>query len=70
MKNLNTTDFVIYNTNKNEPCFFEGSKEIVIFGLKEDAESECMFDIGEIAIPCTELPKHWQDELIKQINKY
>jgi len=68
MKQLFKTDYVIYNTKKNEPCFYEDSKDIVIFGLKEDAESECMFDIGEIPILCTDLPNHWQNLLLQQIN--
>jgi len=65
MNNLHQTDFVIYDKANDHPVqFSDGS--IVIYGNYEEAVADSSGN--EIVIPCTELPRHWQDELIRQIN--
>jgi hypothetical protein len=65
MKALFETDYVLYDkANDHVIQFSNGS--IVIFGNKEEADELCRGN--EIVMPCTELPQHWQEQLIKQIN--
>jgi hypothetical protein len=65
MKPLFKTDYVLYDkANDHVIQFSNGS--IVIFGNKEEADDFCRDN--EIVTPCTELPQHWQEQLIKQIN--
>ena len=66
MKQLFKTDYVIYNKKSDKPIFWSDGTDIVIFGDK----SEAMIDArnNEIVISCTELPKHWQNILLQQIN--
>jgi hypothetical protein len=68
MKTLFSTDFVIYDKENDKPIFFTDNDQIVIFGNKLAANADCRGK--EIVISCTALPQYWQDELIKQINKY
>jgi hypothetical protein len=68
MKTLFSTDFVIYDKENDKPIFWSGGDEIVIFGDKSEAEEDARGN--EIVIPCTSLPQHWQNELLKQINEY
>lgn len=68
MKKLFSTDFVIYDKENDKPIFWSDGVEIVIFGDKSEAEKDARGN--EIVIPCTSLSQHWQDELLKQINKY
>ena len=69
MKKLCTTDYVIYDNFYDDVCRFSDSKEIVIYGNKNEAEEEICPDTNEKAILCTLLPKYLQEELLKQINK-
>jgi hypothetical protein len=66
MKNLFETDYVIYDKANDHVIQF-GDGEIVIYGVFEEALADCYGN--EIVIPCTELPIHWQQVLINQINK-
>jgi len=66
-KTLFETDYVIYDKENDKPIFWKFGCQIVIFGDKSEAEENARGN--EIVIPCTELPQHWQDEILKQINK-
>jgi len=39
---------------------------VIIFGDKKEAIADCRGN--EEVIKCTDLPKHWQDTILKQIN--
>jgi len=65
MKTLFKTDYVIYDKANDNPLQDEDGI-IIIFGIKYEADSNCKGN--EIVIPCTELPIHWQNEILKQIN--
>ena len=66
MKQLFKTDYVIYNKENDKPIFWSDGIEIVIFGDKSEAIEDARGN--EIVISCTELPKHWQNILLQQIN--
>ena len=65
MKKLISTDYVIYDKANDHVITF-GDGQIVIFGNKEEADADCRGN--EYVIPCTELPLHWQETLLNQIN--
>ena len=67
MKTLQPTDYVIYDRANDHVIQFEDNGDIVIFGVKFEAEADCRGN--EEVIPCTELPTHQQEILIAQINK-
>ncbi len=66
MKNLFETDYVIYNKAIDQVIQFSGGG-IVVYGNKDEAELDRSGD--EVIIPCTDLPTHWKEKLIKQINE-
>ncbi len=66
MKNLSEDDYVIYDWANDHVVSFENG-DAVIFGDKEDALDDCRGN--EYVVRCTELPNHWQEFLLKQINK-
>ena len=66
MKKLLATDYVIYDKDNDKPIQFRDG-DIVIFGDKKEAEHDCIGN--EIVMRCTNLPQHWQDKLLVQINK-
>ena len=66
MKQLFKTDYVIYNNENDKPIFWSDGIEIVIYGDKSEAIEDARGK--EIVISCTELPKHWQNILLQQIN--
>lgn len=66
MKALFETDYVIYNKVNDYPIQ-DTYGRILIFGNPDEAFDD-LYE-SEIAIPCTELPSHWQEKLIKQINQ-
>ena len=66
MKQLFKTDYVIYNKKSDKPIFWSDGTDIVIFGDKSEAMTDARNN--EIVISCTELPKHWQNILLQQIN--
>lgn len=65
MKQLLKTDYVIYDKYNDNPLQ-DSYGRILLFGVKSEADEDCRGN--EIVIPCIELPLHWQNELIKQIN--
>jgi hypothetical protein len=66
MKNIIETDYVIYDWANDHVVSFENG-DVVIFGSKHEAVADCRGN--EKVIPCTELPNHWKEFIIKQINK-
>jgi hypothetical protein len=66
MKKLISTDYVIYDKDNDHVITF-GDGQIVIFGIKEEADADCKGN--ERVIPCTDLPKNWQEKLLEQINQ-
>jgi hypothetical protein len=66
MKKLYSTDYVICNKDKTEMFSFADTNQVVIYGNKYEAILD--LDEDELLVSCTDLPKHLQDVLIKQIN--
>jgi len=66
MKELSKEDFVIYD-RANDYVIQFSSGGIVIYGDENEALIDCKGD--DNAIPCTELPEHWRNILLTQINK-
>lgn len=64
MKKLFETDYVIYDKANDHPLQ-DSYGNILIFGNIDDALDDLRGN--EMVIPCTYLPIHWQEELIKQI---
>tara|TARA_R110000868_G_scaffold290022_1_gene550248 strand:+ start:7416 stop:7634 length:219 start_codon:yes stop_codon:yes gene_type:complete len=67
MTKLFDTDFVIYDKANDKPIRFAICDDIVVFGDKAEAEADRRGD--EVVIPTTELPLHWQKELIDRIER-
>lgn len=65
MKTLFKTDYVIYDKANDSPLQ-DSYGRVIIFGNKDEADADCRGN--EVVISCTELPMHWQDEILKQIN--
>lgn len=65
MKTLSPTDYVVYNVANDKPIKFSNG-EIVLYADKQEAINDCYGN--DIVIPCTELPIHWQKNLLNQIN--
>ena len=66
MKKLSETDYVLWDKANDTLVTFETSDDVVIFGDKFEAETDCYGN--EYVTKCTDLPSHWQEKLIKQIN--
>lgn len=66
MKKLIETDYVIYDKN-NDNVLQDSYGRVLIFGNKSEAEEDLY--TNECVIPCTELPKHWQEKILEQINQ-
>ena len=66
MKELSETDYVVYDWANDHVVSFENG-DAVIFGDREDAEEDCRGN--EYVVRCTDLPNHWKEFLLKQINK-
>lgn len=65
MKELFETDYVIYDKANDNPLQ-DSYGRIIIFGDKQEADDDCRGN--EEVISCTELPKHWKDILLQQVN--
>jgi len=65
MKELFKEDFVIYDRANDHVIQFS-SGGIVIYGDENEALIDCRGN--EFIIPCTELPEHWKNILLTQIN--
>jgi len=66
MKKLVKTDYVLYDIANDSVVRFESDNAIVIYGDIDEAYADCRGN--EYVTPCTDLPKHWQEILLKQIN--
>lgn len=66
MKQLSSTDYVVYNRQHQYALQFANG-DIILYGNKAEAEADCQH--GDIVIPCTKLPKLFQTLILKQINK-
>lgn len=63
---LYSTDYVLYDkANDSVVCFSDGHP--IIYGIKQEAIEDCYGN--EYVISCTDLPKHQQEFLIKNIAK-
>jgi hypothetical protein len=67
MKTLFNTDYVIYDRSNDHVIQWESNGDIIIFGDKEEALKDCRGN--EEVIPCTELPAHHQEIILKQLQK-
>lgn len=65
-RELSPTDYVLYNEKTDWIGRWAIHGGIILFGNKCEVIYDCMDN--EKIIPCTELPKHYQDELLIQIN--
>ena len=64
---LHSTDYVIYDKANDHVIQF-GDGEVVIFGDIYDAENDCRGN--ECVMKCTDLPKHWQETILNQIQQH
>ena len=64
MTELFETDYVIYDKANDNPLQ-DSYGRILLFGNINEALDDCKGN--ESVISCTDLPIHWQEELIKQI---
>jgi hypothetical protein len=65
MKQLYETDFVIYD-KANDHVLQDSDGIVWIFGVKKEAEEDCCGN--ETVVKTTELPTHWQEIILNQIN--
>ena len=65
MKTLFKTDYVIYDKANDNPLQ-DSYGRVLLFGNLDEAMEDCRGN--ESVIPCTDLPQHWKDVLINQIN--
>jgi hypothetical protein len=62
---LYPTDWVIYDKANDHVIQF-GDGNVVIFGNYDEATQDCRGN--ESVIRCTDLPVHWQETILKQLN--
>jgi hypothetical protein len=62
---LYPTDYVIYDKANDHVIQF-GDGNVVIFGNYDEAIQDCRGN--EQVIKCTDLPVHWQETILKQLN--
>ena len=62
---LISEDYVLYDEANDHVVQFESSGKIILYGDKQEAIDDCRGN--ERVIRCTDLPQHWQREIIKQI---
>ena len=65
LKQLQPTDFVIYDRANDNPLQ-DSYGRVILFGVKDEALDDCRGN--EEVLSCTDLPKHWQDTILTQIN--
>lgn len=58
------TDYVIYDKANDNPLM-DSYGRVLLFGNPDEAFNDLYGN--EIAIPCTQLPKHWQEIIMTQI---
>ena len=64
-KQLLKTDYVIYDIANDNPLQ-DSYGRVLLFGIKDEAEEDCRGN--EVVIPCTDLPKNWQNIILTQLN--
>jgi|688.fasta_scaffold33863_11 hypothetical protein len=63
---LKDTDYVIYDkANDHVVKFWTG--DVAIFGSYDEAMEDCRGN--ETVVRCTDLPRHWQEKILTQIQK-
>lgn len=60
------TDYVLYDRANDHVLQFEENGKVIVFGDKQKAIEECRGN--EEVLSFTDLPKHWQEIILKQIN--
>jgi hypothetical protein len=65
MEKLFETDFVIYD-KANDNVLQDSYGRVLIFGDKDEADADCRGN--EEVFSCTDLPKHWQEIILNEIN--
>lgn len=66
MKQLHSTDFVLYD-EANDHVFQDSYGRVILFGSKNEAEEDCYGN--ERVVSCTDLPEHWKQVIVNQVNK-
>ena len=64
-KQLFSTDYVLYD-KANDNVLQDSFGRVILFGDKQEAIEDCRGN--EEVLSCTDLPKHWQDIILSQIN--
>lgn len=64
MSKLFKTDYVIYD-KADDNVLQDSCGRVIIFGDKQEAIEDCRFN--EEVISCIDLPKHWQETILTQI---
>ena len=64
-KQLFSTDYVLYD-RANDNALQDSYGRVILFGNKQEAIEDCRGN--EEVISCTDLPKHWQEKILTQIN--
>jgi hypothetical protein len=67
-KKLYEGDYVLYNSSEDFVVRWFSSKDIIIYNDISEALMDC--GANEAVYKCTDLPIHWQEELLQQINRY
>jgi hypothetical protein len=65
MINLNSNDYVLYDI-ANDQVVSDSKNKVILYANKLEAINDCYGN--EYIVPCTELPLHWQEEILNQIN--
>jgi beta-galactosidase beta subunit len=66
MKKLFETDYIVYDKIEDEVLLLSNG-DIAIYGNEDEAKLDCYGN--ECAVKCTEIPLHWQVDILKQILK-
>jgi hypothetical protein len=61
---LHETDYVVYEKH-HDSALQDSQGRVILYGNITEAQSDC--EGNEVAIPCTELPIHWQTIILKQL---
>lgn len=60
------TDYVIYD-EANDHVLQHDDGLIIVYGIMEEALNDLYGN--ERVVKCTDLPKHWQEKLLNEINQ-
>lgn len=64
---LFSTDYVIYNSEKNDLVRYHFHNEIVIYGSKEEAIKDCIDPKNEQVISCNDLSEEFKLLIINEL---